>query len=158
MDLNKMRKIAIKYGRAQGLSGELAEDMAQNWLINIAVKKTNQTLHQAYVDLMRSEYGRSSNFRKHDYFLLKEDMGASYVLPEIYLTDCSPERLKKRLSKKQFRLLQLMAKEIGFDERCKKMRTTGYTVFHWQQQIRHEINAIFETNYSVHRCTRSRLL
>lgn len=151
MDLRKLTRWAISYGRSQGLSIELAEDMAQNWLINKVIKKTGQSINHAYVDMMRSEYGRGDHFKKNSYLELDEQHHGTYNLPEIYVTDLSSARLKKRLGRVHFRCLQLMAKETHWRERMKKMKTNDFTLFHMQKKIREEINAILMTDFSVHR-------
>jgi len=152
MNLRQLTRWAISYGRSRGLSIELAEDMAQNWLINKVIKKTGQSINHAYVDIMRSEYGRGDHFKKHAYLELDEQHHGSYQTPEIYLTDLSSERLKKRLGKKNFRCLQLMAMQTHWRERVKKLKLNEFTLFHMQKEIRKEMNQILNTGISVHRC------
>ena len=152
MDLLKLTNKAIAYGMSKGLSREQAEDYSQEWLINFAVKKTGQTLLQCYVDYMRFEYGRNSHYKKHDYTRLVEDIGGQEVIPEVYLIDCSPLRLKKLLGTKHLRLLKLMIAGDSYIDRCKKMQTSNNTILFWQREIRRKMNGVFGTDLSVHRC------
>ena len=100
---------------------------------------------------MRIEYGRADHFKKNSYLELDEQHHGTYNLPEIYVTDLSPARLKKRLGRVHFRCLQLMAKQTHWRERMKKMKTNDFTLFHMQIKIREEINAILMTDFSVHK-------
>ena len=50
-------KRGVAYGKARGLSEEHAEDLAQRWVINVYVSQTGQSLQQAFIDFLRSEFG-----------------------------------------------------------------------------------------------------
>lgn len=149
--IKDMRKRIITYGLKRGLRLELAEEMAQDWLINKVLKNRGQRFEHAYADKMRLEHSRNPAYQKHHYESLVEERAGSYVLPEIYTIDCNPKRLRKKMGTEKVKLLRLMARGFKFTQRCKKMHMTSFQVHHLQLEIRQEINAIFQTKYAIHR-------
>ena len=149
--IKNMRSRIITYGLHRGLRLEIAEEMAQEWLINKVIKNRGQRFEHAYVDKMRLEHSRNEAYQKNHHENLVEEHEGSYFLPEIYTVDCNPKRLRRRMGMQKVKLLRLMARGYKFTERCKKMQMTGFRVHHLQLEIRQAINEIFETAYDVHR-------
>lgn len=150
-DIKDMRRRVLLYGLSRGLRHELAEEMAQEWLINVVVKGRGQKHEHAYVDKMRLEHSRNPGYQKNHNEELNEQIGGCYYLPEVYAVDCDPIRLRRRMGVQRVKLLRLMARGEKFDDRAKKMKMTTFKMHYMQLEIKQEINAIFELNLDIHR-------
>lgn len=152
IDIKDMRRRVLLYGLSRGLRHELAEEMAQEWLINVVVKGRGQKHEHAYVDKMRLEHSRNPGCQKNHNEVLDEQLGGGcYYLPEVYAVDCDPIRLRRRMGVQKVKLLRMMARGEKFDDRVKKMQMTNFTLHHMQLEIRREINVIFGLNLDIHR-------
>ena len=93
---------------------QLAEDLAQDWIIKKYMTQSLQSLYQCCIDLKRKEFGQKRYGRKRTLIEVEEDTIGVYTLPEVYLIDYSPSNLRQKLSSIQYKVIDL--KILGYTQ------------------------------------------
>lgn len=119
----KIFKEALIYGVKRGLADEQSEDFAQRFILSRYIKRTDQKLHEAFIDFMRFEYGDvrrskglTSSIARKTSLEINDDLLGSY---DFCLDSLSLKRLfEKSLSETDLFIIEMKIagytlKEIG---------------------------------------------
>lgn len=146
--------MAVGFATKRGISIESAEDFAHDWILKIQLRGKKQSLLHAFIDHCRNEFGRNDVQKKHENIDDYDLVLSGQKIPESYVVDLAPEKLKEKIGMVNYRLLLMMIDNIDVKDRCFFMEYTYITIHRRQHFIRKVINEILDTRHVCHRPTK----